>query len=357
MTEQSNGTDQTEQLQSTVRAALKNKSPLSISAGNSKSFYGRKIAGKTLSVREHTGIINYQASELVMTARAGTPLSEIKSALTANQQILPFEPPHFGETATLGGTIACGFSGPSRPWRGAARDFVLGCRMINGKGEVLRFGGEVMKNVAGYDVSRLMTGSLGTLGVLLDISIKVLPKPAHSLTLQLPCSETDCIALFSGWRQQNLPVSAAIYLDGAITLRLSGSPSVVDQTKKLLEGEIFESPNFWLSIREHQHPFFHGDQPLWRLSVPPATPLLQLNGDCLIDWAGGQRWLRSEEPAEKIRQVVENVRGHATLFKHGDSTDDIFHPLAPGNHLLHQRVKQAFDPSNIFNLGRQYPDI
>ena len=362
MTEKKDDNDQTEQLQATVHEALNTQSPLSITAGNSKSFYGRKAPGSTLSVREHVGIINYQATELVITARAGTRLNEIESALNANQQMLAFEPPHFAETATLGGTIACGFSGPSRPWRGAARDFVLGCRIINGKGEVLRFGGEVMKNVAGYDVSRLMTGSLGTLGLLLDISLKVLPKPTHNLTLQLPCLESNCISLFSRWRKQNLPMTAAIYFDGAITLRLSGSQRVIDQAREQLAQkqpgvEILEAPDFWPSIREHQHPFFLGEQPLWRLSLPPATPIIKLNGTSLIDWAGGQRWLRSEEPAEKIRQLTSQMGGHATLFKHGNPTGDIFHPLIPGNHALHQRIKHAFDPNKIFNPGRQYPDL
>lgn len=350
-------TDQTIVLQDQVKEALVSKTPLVIQGGGSKHFYGRAIEGAPLSTSGHKGIIRYQPTELVITARAGTLLSEIEAQLAENHQMLPFDPPYFGKHATLGGMVASGLSGPQRPWSGAVRDMVLGCRVINGSGEILRFGGEVMKNVAGYDISRLMSGALGTLGLLLDISLKVQPKPAFERTLILPASTAESLIKFNQWRASLLPLSAAVHYDGAIYLRLSGNPAAVEQACSQLGGAAAEDAICWTAIREHKHAFFDQEAPLWRLSVPPATPCLELAGSTFIDWAGAQRWLCSDVPATRIREAVGRVGGHATLFRGGDRLGEIFHPPSQGVWQLHQRIKKAFDPNGIFNPGRLYPAL
>ena len=350
--------DQTQVLQAQVKDAFANGTHLYIKGGGSKDFYGEAIKGEVLATQLHRGIINYEPTELVLTARAGTPLSDIEAALAKHNQILPFEPPHFGETATLGGTIACGLSGPSRPYAGAARDYVLGCQVLTGKGDVLHFGGEVMKNVAGYDVARLMTGAMGTLGILLDISLKILPRPANEITLRLNMSADEALQAMNYWAGQAVPLSAAVHDDESLMLRLSGATSAVSHAQQLIGGDVLTNgDSYWQSIREHSHAFFKDSRPLWRLSLAPAQPTLRLEGDTLLDWGGAQRWLLSNESPETIRQAVENVGGHATLFRSQQATADIFHPL-PGNlKLLHQRLKHTFDPAGILNPGRMYPDM
>ncbi|MCG8380915.1 MAG: glycolate oxidase subunit GlcE [Gammaproteobacteria bacterium] len=357
MTDTLESTDQTIVLQNQVKAALVNKAPLVIQGGGSKPFYGRAIEGTPLSTSGHKGILRHQPTELVITARAGTLLSEIETRLAEHHQMLPFEPPYFGKHATLGGAIACGLSGPRRPWSGAVRDMVLGCRILNGSGEILHFGGEVMKNVAGYDVSRLMSGALGTLGLLLDISLKVQPKPAFERTLSFSTSAAESLIKFNQWRASLLPLSAAIHYEDAIYLRLSGHQAAVEQACSQLGGTAEEGTTCWTAIREHKHTFFDQEAPLWRLSVPPATPCLDLGGSTLIDWAGAQRWLQSDAPAAHIRDAVDRVGGHATLFRGGDRLGEVFHPPSKGIWQLHQRVKKAFDPSGIFNPGRLYPAL
>ena len=350
--------DQTEVLQAQVKDALAQSRPLQIKGGGSKSFYGQTIKGEVLSTQQHRGIINYEPTELVLTARSGTPLSEIEATLTENNQMLPFEPPHFGEKATLGGTIACGLSGPRRPYAGATRDYVLGCRVLTGKGDVLQFGGEVMKNVAGYDVTRLMTAAMGTLGVLLDISLKILPRPAAEVTLRLTMSPAEALQAMNHWAGQPVSLSAAVHDGDSLMLRLSGAASAVTHAQQLIGGEALpQSEDYWLSIREHTHPFFNDERPLWRLSLAPGEPPLTLEGDTLLDWGGAQRWLLSNESSEVVRQAVEKCGGHATLFRQQNTKAEIFHPLPDQLLLLHQRLKQTFDPSGILNPGRMYPDM
>jgi glycolate oxidase FAD binding subunit len=267
--------------------------------------------------------------------------------------MLAFEPPHFGPAATLGGTLACGLSGPRRPYVGAARDFVLGTRILNGQGELLRFGGEVMKNVAGYDVSRLMVGALGTLGVLLEISLKVLPRPVEEITLVRPAVVEDAITTMTAWARQSLPVSATGYDGQRLYLRLSGTAAGVGAARTRIGGEVFpEGAAFWQSLREHTHPFFAGTTPLWRLSVPANTPPLAIPGLWFLDWGGAQRWLKTTEAPASIRRVVNDVGGHATLFRGGDRRGEVFHPLTPGLQRLHCWLKMAFDPRGILNAQR-----
>ncbi len=348
--------DRADELQQAVRRALAQGRPLALTGGGSKGFYGGEPVGEPLSVSGHTGVVNYEPRELVLTARAGTPLEEIESLLAGEGQMLAFEPPRFGAGATLGGTVACGLSGPRRPWSGAVRDFVLGVRMINGRGERLRFGGEVMKNVAGYDVSRLMCGALGTLGLLLEVSLKVLPRPEAEVTLVQERGEEEAIELMNRWSGEPLPLSAACHDGLHLHVRLSGSPTAVAAARRRLGGDPMEDgERFWESLREQRHPFFQGNKPLWRLSVPAATPPLALPGRQLVDWGGAQRWLVSDVPVEEIRHQAAAVGGSATSFRGGDR-GHAFHPLPAPLKRLQRRIKRAFDPRGIFNPGRLYPE-
>ncbi len=341
-------------LQSAVRAAIADRAPLNLIGGGTKQFYGRQAEGKPLAVSGNRGVVAYEPTELVITARAGTPLVELEMLLAKKGQMLPFEPPHFGPQATLGGAIACGFSGPRRPYTGAARDFVLGVNLLNGKGEILTFGGQVMKNVAGYDVSRLMVGALGTLGILLEVSLKVLPKPAHETTLALEQTETEAIATMVAWGGRPLPISASCFDGARLYARLSGTEQGTSAACKKIGGEIVkDGDDFWHRLREHQLPFFSDTTPLWRLSIPPAAPKLTLPGKWLLDWGGAQRWLKSAATAAAVRERAAAAGGHATLFRGGDR-NDVLHPLAAPLMRLHRDLKAAFDPHGILNPRRMY---
>jgi glycolate oxidase FAD binding subunit len=272
--------------------------------------------------------------------------------------MLAFEPPGFGPRATLGGTIACGLSGPRRPYAGAARDFVLGVKMLNGKGEILRFGGEVMKNVAGYDLSRLLTGSLGTLGVILEVSLKVLPRPVLERTLAFSMDQARAIDTVNRWAGRPLPISATAFDGERLLVRLSGTESGVESAARDLGGETPDTGNaFWNTLNEQTLAFFQRPGPLWRLSVPPTTAPMDLPGQWFLEWGGAQRWLSSDAPAAMIREATDAVAGHATLFRHGDRQGEVFHPLPPALLNLHRRLKQSFDPAGIFNPGRLYPEF
>jgi glycolate oxidase FAD binding subunit len=345
-------------IQEQVQSAIAAHTPLAIQGGNSKHFYGRVTKGEPLSVRDHRGIIDYTPSELVVSVRAGTPLAELQSVLDREGQMLPFEPPHFAETATVGGCIASGLSGPRRPYTGAVRDFVLGVNCINGKGEILHLGGQVMKNVAGYDLSRTLTGSLGTLAVLLDVHLKVLPRPAQQITLVHNCSADTAVVNLNQWAGQPLPLSGGCYMEGKLYVRLSGMIEGVQAAASKIGGEPLDNAtHFWEQLREQQLPFFSGAAPLWRLSVPAATKPPVLNAATLIDWGGAQHWLRSDLPADTIRSAVTAAGGHATLFRGGDRSGAVFQPLQPAMLALHQRLKSTMDPAGIFNPGRMYPEL
>ena len=344
--------------QQVQRAAVSGGVPLKIEAGNSKAFLGRETSGEILDVSGHCGIVEHDPRELVLTVRSGTPLKEVEAALAETGQMLAFEPPHFGDNATVGGTIACGLSGPRRPFCGSARDFVLGCKLINGKGEILHFGGRVIKNVAGYDVSRLMVGAYGTLGVLLEISLKVLPRPAASLTLIQECTQAEAIGKMSRLLSQPVPVDAASYHAGHFYVRLSGSEQAVRHAHGQLGGEVIEkSEPFWYALREHHLPFFSSAKPLYRVMVKPAVPPLEISGEWLLDWGGAQRWLTSDEPIELVRERVAVAGGYVTQFRGGARNGEIFQPLATPLLVIHQRLKASFDPQGIFNRGRIYADL
>jgi len=342
-------------LREQVREAAADGSPLNIAGGGSKSFYGRPATGADLSVAGHSGIVDYQPTELVLTARAGTPLATLAAALHGQGQMFGFEPPHFGATATLGGTVACGLSGPRRPYAGAVRDAVLGVRLLNGKGEILSFGGQVMKNVAGFDVSRLMAGALGTLGVLLDISLKVLPQPEAEETLVFEMTAADALAAMNRWAGQHWPLSAACHEGGRLHLRLSGAQAAIRASRAKLGGDsLAHSDAFWAGLREQRLVFFDDPTPLWRLSLAPATPAPALPGRCCIDWGGALRWLKTDAPAEAVFAAAQAAGGHATLFRGGERAGPIFQALPERLQALHLQLKKAFDPQGIFNPGRLY---
>lgn len=344
-----------------VLEAAGNRSPLRIRGGGSKDWYGRTPHGALLETALHRGISSYEPTELVITARCGTPLREIEAALAAQGQMLAFEPPHFGAAATIGGVVASGLAGPRRQAAGAVRDFVLGATLMNGQGDVLRFGGQVMKNVAGYDVSRLLAGSLGMLGLILDVSLKVLPRPAMETTLRLACDEEAALRHLNAWAGQPMPVSASAWHAGELTVRLSGAAAAVAAAARRIGGDALPDAAagaFWHDVREQRHGFFTGDPatPLWRLSVPTMAPPLAPGTAQLIEWGGGQRWLRSDDAQESIRALAARHGGHATLYR-GTARHEVFHPLAPAVHAIHRNLKNAFDPAGIFNPGRMYGDL
>ena len=351
-------TDLTESLSARVRAAAEDGTPLAIAGGGTKDFLGRITQAERFDVSTHRGIVTYEPTELVLSARGGTPLAEVQAALAEKGQMLAFEPPAFGEAATIGGAVATGLSGPARPYAGAARDFVLGTRVLNGRGEALRFGGEVMKNVAGYDISRLMTGAFGTLGVLLEISLKVLPRPARACTLAFETSAEEAIARCNAWAAKPLPITGACHHGGRLYVRLAGTAGGVVAAADALGGETVDGDAFWPALREQVLPFFtRSGPPLWRVSVPPGAPALGIGGDRLTDWGGAQRWLRTDAPPAEVRAAAERAGGHATLFRGGDRTGAVFHPPAPAVLKLHERIKAAFDPAGILNPGRMYEGI
>ena len=355
------------------------KTALHIRGGGTKDFYGNRVGERSgqvevdlLDVAAYAGIVDYEPTELVITACGGTRLADLEAELYRHGQMLAFEPPHFGSGATLGGCIATGLSGPRRASAGAARDFVLGVRMLDGRGDDLRFGGQVMKNVAGYDVSRLMTGSVGTLGVLLEVSLKVLPIPATELTLRFQTSEAEAIRNMNAWAAKPLAISATCFCDEELTVRLSGAEAAVREARRKLGGdEIAEGEAFWASVREQTHPFFQGNngdqdkgenKDLWRLSIKSTTPPLLLPGKQLIEWGGALRWLiadqqNAEAVRTAVRQAARDAGGHATLFRSNSPRTDVFQPFAPAMMTITRRLKEKFDPKGIFNPGRMYPQI
>lgn len=347
-----------EQYQQQVQEAYSSGTPLYIQGGGSKTFYGREVRGEILDVSANTGLISYEPSELVITVRAGTTITEINEVLAKHHQTLAFEPPCFTTNTTIGGVLACGLSGPRRPYVGAVRDFVLGLKCLNGKAERLNFGGQVMKNVAGYDVSRLMTGAMGTLGVILEISLKVLPKPEYEQTLKGEADIVTAIRRMNTWAGQSIPISAASFHDHNIFIRLSGyKNTVLAASKKFSLSKHSDGDKYWQSLCDHKTDFFSDSAPLWRLSVPSTTVEINLDGSCVIEWGGAERWLQTTATMKQVRHAVRLVGGHATLFKGGDREGDVFQPLSAGMKHLHIALKNAFDPKRILNRGRLYKEF
>lgn len=335
--------------------------PLKIRGSGSKDWYGEQVQGELLDTRSYTGIIDYDPTELVISARCGTPLADIEAALAAQQQMLAFEPPSFGAGATLGGVIASGLAGPRRATAGSARDFVLGTVLLNGRGERLTFGGQVMKNVAGYDVSRLLTGSMGTLGLLLELSVKVLPRPLSEISLAFELDQAAALATMNSWASKPLPVSATSWHQQRLIVRLSGSQAATDSALQQLGGERLadvDAQAHWRALREQSLPWFQHQSTLWRLSLPATTPALDLGGEQWIEWGGAQRWLVNPTlSATALRQKIEALGGHVTLFKGDQREAGVFQPLAAPLLAIQRRLKASFDPAGIFNPGRLYPEL
>ncbi len=351
-------------LQQQVQEAISNNTALNIVAGKSKQFLGRTPQGEILDVSGHTGIVNYAPVELVVTVRAGTTVKELSRVLAENGQMLAFDPPAYAGIATIGGTVAAALSGPGRPYLGSVRDYVLGVKMINGYGEIVRFGGEVMKNVAGYDLSRLMVGAMGTLGVLLEVSLKVMPMHNRELTTTKYVPEAEALELMSRWATQSLPLTASFYSGDRLYFRLSGASKAVEAAFAKIGGELLsEGHEHWVALREQQTHFFDTEnragKRMWRLSVPPTSLPLALTGKTVIDWGGAQRWLISEAEPEQVFQACTAVGGHATLFRGSDNdrVADVYQPLAQNLLALHKNVKKACDPHGIFNPGRLYASL
>ena len=348
-------TDQLQAWSARIRRAAADGTALCLRGGGTKDFYGRTPAGEVLDTRAYAGIVSYEPSELVVTARAGTPLVELEAALAEAGQMLAFEPPRFAPGGTVGGCVAAGLAGPRRAAVGGVRDFVLGVRLLDGRGDDLRFGGQVMKNVAGYDVSRLMAGSLGTLGLILELSLKVLPRPVAEATLAFDLDEAAALEAVNAWGGQPLPVSATAWRAGALHVRLSGAAAAVDAAVRRLGGEILApdaAAPLWTGLRHHTDTFFAEAAPLWRLSLPSDAAPLGLSGETLVEWGGAQRWVKGDLPAAALRAQVAAVGGHATLFRHGDRAGEVFHPLAPAMAAVQRRLKQTFDPVGVFGPGR-----
>lgn len=346
-------------LQNEIQQAITTASALTIRAGGSKDFYGRNtLGGQPLNLAEHQGIISYEPSELVIKARAGTPITAIQQLLSENRQMLAFEPPAYNNQATLGGTIATSFSGPRRAYSGAVRDFVLGTKIINGNAEILSFGGEVMKNVAGYDVSRLMAGAMGTLGVILEASIKVVPMPETEMTIVHDITIEAALAKLHQWSSLPLPISASCFYQNQLYSRLSGTEKAINITHQKIGGERLNNANdFWSSITNQTHPFFQSQQSLWRLSIASNTPALSVAGDTLYEWGGALRWLKSDITQHEIRSNKGLQTGHATLYRSNNKCNEVFQALPPSLLALHRQLKRAFDPHGIFNKGRMYAEF
>lgn len=363
---------QIQALQERIREAAARGTPLEIRGQGSKAFYGNTppaaSRGQPLDLSGFTGLSSYEPSELVVTVKAGTPISELEAVLAAEGQHLAFEPPRFGPgSGTVGGMVAAGLSGPARATAGAVRDHVLGLTMLNGRGEALSFGGTVMKNVAGYDVSRLMAGALGVLGPILEVSLKVLPRPVAEATLRFEMAQGQALQALNRWGGQPLPLSASACWEGALLLRLAGAEAAVAAARQSLGGELIPQDlagPFWTGLRDQRDEFFlgaeravQGGARLWRLSVPQTAPVLPLAGEQLVEWGGGQRWLTSALPAAQVREAAAAVGGHATLYRAQDKSAGAFAPLSAPLMRIHRELKKAFDPQGLFNPGRLYGDL
>ena len=350
-----------------IKSARDAGAQLCIRGGGTKDFYGEAPQGEVLDTRVLEGTSSYEPTELVVTTRCGTSLAELEALLAEKGQCLPFEPPHFSDGATVGGMVAAGLSGPSRAAVGSVRDHVLGATLLNGKGEVLTFGGQVMKNVAGYDVSRLLAGSLGTLGVILEVSLKVMPAAPATLTLRLEMDQARALAQLNAWGGLPLPLNASAWWDGNLIVRLRGALAAVQAARVRIGGTVvepqFASP-FWAGLRNHTDEFFEGAHAaikngaaLWRLSLPSTAAPLALSGELLIEWGGAQRWLCTARPAGAVRDAAAKAGGHATLFAAQDKSVGVFAPLSAPLARIHRELKKSFDPSGVLNPGRLYPGL
>jgi glycolate oxidase FAD binding subunit len=356
-----------QQLVERVQQARAERRNLCIRGGGSKDFYGDMPRGEPLDMAALCGISSYEPTELVVTVRAGTPLAELEAELAAQGQCLAFEPPRFSAAGTVGGMVAAGLSGPSRAAVGSVRDHVLGATLLNGKAEVLSFGGQVMKNVAGYDVARVLAGSMGVLGAICEVSLKVLPVPAATATLRFEMDQASAIRQLNDWAGRPLPLHASAWWQGLLVVRLSGAAAAVQAAAHSMGGEAVPpelAAGFWDGLRDQSDEYFVNARAalaqgatLWRLSLPQTMPPLGLEGDCLVEWGGGQRWLSSTLPAATVRDAAAAAGGHATLFMGQDRSAGVFAPLKSPLDRIHRELKRAFDPDGVLNPGRMYPGL
>jgi glycolate dehydrogenase FAD-binding subunit len=338
-----------------ISSAIEQGKALKIIGGNSKAFLGRSVVGTPIDMADYYGIISYEPTELFITVRAGTLLSEVNHTLVEQGQMLAFEPPEVNEKTTMGGVVATGLSGPRRPYTGSVRDYVLGIRCINGLAKELSFGGQVMKNVAGYDLSRLMTGAFGTLGVITEITLKVLPLPEFELTGCQAMSIQSALDMMHNISSKAIPISASCYDGKMLFIRFSGNEKIVKDTLKQLELEEYsKGEHFWNELRDFKLSLFSLEHPIWRLSVPSTADLNLDAEQYLIDWGGAQYWFASERPEKEIFTMTEEADGSALLFRGGDRKGELFQPLPKSMFKLQQEIKQAFDPHRILNPEKIY---
>jgi FAD/FMN-containing dehydrogenase len=350
-----------------VQAARSRQAPLEIRGGGTKRFYGEPPAGEPLDVTGLAGISSYEPTELVVTARAGTPLAELEAALKTQGQCLPFEPPRFSAGGTVGGMVAAGLSGPARANVGSVRDHVLGLTLLNGRAEILTFGGQVTKNVAGYDVSRLIAGSWGVLGIVCEVSLKVMPVASAGATLRFEWDEIRALAQLNRWASQPLPITASSWHEGRLDLRLGGARAAVSAACGKLGGALLDpeaAADWWSGVRDHTQDFFSPTEAelargecLWRLSLPATTAPVQLPGRQFIAWHGAERWWRSTAESSEVRRVAAAAGGHATLVRGADKTGGAFTPVSEVLMRIHRGLKKAIDPDGIFNPGRLYAGL
>ena len=351
-----------------VREAHASRRALCLRGGGSKDFYGEMPIGEPVDLRGLDGPCEHEPTELVVTAPAGMALADLETRLAEHGQCLAFEPPHFAPGATVGGMIAAGLSGPARARAGSLRDHLLGVALLSGSGELMRFGGRVIKNVAGYDVSRVIAGAMGTLGVVVEASLKVLPRAEREATLRFDMKPAEALAALHGWGTEPLPLDASAWWNGSLVVRLRGATAAVDEAARRLGGDDIDAAAagpFWQGLRDQTDPFFlaaqegaqHLDAALWRLSLPATAPLLGLAGDELIEWHGAQRWLSTSLSAPLVREAAAAAGGHATLFRGRDKSAGAFAPLSPPLRAIHERLKRSFDPNGILNPGRLYPGL
>jgi glycolate oxidase FAD binding subunit len=344
------------ELQERVSQALANGTALAITGGGSKSFYGQPMEGEPLELGSHTGIIDYDPAELVITLRAGCKLADVEALLAENHQMLGFEPLHLGENSTIGGVVASGLAGPRRAWAGGVREFILGAKILSGRGEIMNFGGRVIKNVAGFDVSRLMVGALGTLGVMLELSLRLIPCFETELTLGFEHRNSQ---EHTGWintlSSKPIPLSASLWYAGRSTIRLSGSQQGVASAARQLGGD--KEQDIWPGLRQQNHEFFVAGGTILRLSLPQTCEQFLSEEIELIEWGGAQRWMRGDFDLQALRQEVEKLSGSLCVY-HGAGVDtEIFQPLGQSMMRLHRSLKSSFDPAGILNPGRLYPGL
>lgn len=343
------------------------RTPLRITGHGSKDFYGEAPVGEPLSTLALNGVTAYEPSELFISVLAGTPVFDVEALLAQQHQRFAFEPPRFGGRGTIGGMVAAGLSGPARAALGSVRDHLLGAVLINGAGELLSFGGTVMKNVAGFDVSRVLAGSMGQLGLITEVTLKVMPLPAAVTTLRFEFDQAAALMAVNRWGGEPLPIEASAWWDGALLLRLAGAQAAVEAACAKLGGDVIPpelAGAFWLGLRDQGDEFFMGAERavaggarLWRLSLPSTAPALNLHGEQLIEWGGAQRWVVTPMPPAGVREAAAAVGGHATLFRARDKAPGVFAPLSAPLAAIHRRLKASFDPRGVFNPGRLYPDL